>query len=908
MNRLLASLFGLRREERDLALLMAAYHFLLLVTLYLLKPVRDSLFLTSRGPAELPFVFILTTAVVVPVAVLHTRAGRRLDLGTLIDGVSLFLVLSLVGLRGLLSIGGEWVAYVLYAWVSTYGLLVTSQFWLMANALFTSSQSKRVFTALSAGAIVGAIVGGEITGVLVEEVGMSSENLLWVAGGVLFASTVLERRIRSGSSQKLGAGPAEERDTESEEPEGLFATLHQSQHLRLIVGIIALVVIVTTFVDFQFKTVAARAFPVEEDLTAFMGQFYGRVSVVALLVQFVLAPWLMRVVGIGGALSVLPGALALGSLGMLLMPGLVAGIALRGAGQSLKHSVDRTGRELLYVPVSLEKKRRVKVFVDLFIDQGAEGLGGILLLILVVGFGVGVQLLSVFTLALIAVWGMLAYRARESYIDQFRLQLRQRETESAEGQEEPLFETDPDAIVEALCSRAETEVLHALDVLETGTVSIPVDAVLALLDHSSAVVRARAIRILRVREVEGVGKEVAEALRDLDPDVQLEAARYLYSQETEHHTERLQQGLNHKDPQIQAAAVGLIAEEGTPDEYRLVSKSLLRRLISLGGEEGKEARTHVARILGVLDRPYRNRLLRRLLQDDEPEVVRAAIEAASRTSDRAFVYRLVQYLGDEAFQEEARSALVNFGPTLLGTLYDYLVDEQVDLEVRRQIPSIFVAEPCQLAVDLLVRSLQKASIPVRHAVVRALSRLHQAGDFKRAPKLLDEAIEREIEHYAALGQILHLYRKSTGGETVPASPELLRSYHEEALERIFRLLGLRYNQRDIYDAYLGITSGNQSLRDSAVEFVDNLIDYGTRRYLLPLLDDPKGERAVSAGARFFNRRIRGWEMAREYLESVHDPRLSALAGSSEPGELPSPDLPHRDGPSDPVSPSRTTAE
>ena len=196
MGRLVASIFGLRRKEQTLALLMALYHVLLLVSLYLLKPVRDSLFLSSRGPAELPFVFLLTTAVVVPVAYFHTRAGRRMNVGPLIDGVSIVLVLSLVGLRGLLSVGGEWVTYLLYAWVSIYGLVVTSQFWLMANALFTASQSKRVFTLLSAGAIVGAIAGGEITGLLVDVLGVTSENLLWGAGGVLLASTALGRGIR----------------------------------------------------------------------------------------------------------------------------------------------------------------------------------------------------------------------------------------------------------------------------------------------------------------------------------------------------------------------------------------------------------------------------------------------------------------------------------------------------------------------------------------------------------------------------------------------------------------------------------------------------------------------------------------------------------------------------------------
>ena len=882
MGRLLGSLFGLRRGERTLALLMASYHVLLLVSLYLLKPVRDSLFLSNRGPAELPFVFILTTAVVVPVALLHTRAGDRFNFGALIDGGSLLLVLSLIGLRGLLSVTGAWSSYVLYAWVSIYGLLVTSQFWLMANALFTSSQSKRVFTVLSAGAIFGAIVGGEITSVLVETVGMESQNLLWIASGVLLVATVLARWIRQRHGRQGEPPQVAEDETEAASDETALSIIGGSRHIQLIVGIITLMVVVTTLVDFQFKTVAARAYPTEAGLTSFMGQFYGGVSVVALLVQFVLAPRLMRVVGIGGALSVLPGALALGSTAMFVVPGLIAGIFLRGAGQSLKHSLDKTGRELLFVPVPLPKKKRVKVFIDVFVDQGAQGLGGVLLLLLVTSLGLSVQMLSLVTLALIAGWAVLAYRARRSYVDQFRTQLRKQETtyESAEENGEP--EVDTEELLDSLCSHAEAKALQALEKIEDGSGPVPVDALKCLLDHPAAAVREHAIRVLRVRKVEGVGEAVAEMLRDSDPDVQVEAARYLYCQNTEHRTERLQQGLTHDDPQIQAAMVGLIATEGDPEEYQLVSEALLRRLVELDGEQASQTRTQVARLLGVLDRPYRKDLLHRLLRDESPQVTRAAITAAGMTNDRSFVSPLVERLHEDAYESTVHQALASFNPPVLGTLYDYLVDSQIDLRTRRRIPPIFVDKPGPFALSALVRGLRKVPVPVRHAITRALSKLHQTVNASSDADLLDEEIEREARHYAALGQSLQLFQQAESADRDSIDPAPLRALRQESLERLFRLLGLRYDQRDIYDAYLGITSPDPTLRDSAIEFVDNLVDYDTRRYLLPLLDDPTAEHAAEVGRTYFGLEIRDVEDARRYLRTADDPRLLTLL--EEPSE------------------------
>ena len=887
MGRLLGSLFNLRRGERTIALLMALYHILLLVSLYLLKPVRDSLFLTSRGPDELPFVFVLTAIVVIPVALFHTWAGKQVRVGPLIDGASLLLAVSLVGFRGLLGVEGEWVAYLFYAWVSIYGLVITSQFWLLANALFTSSQSKRVFSVLSAGAILGAILGGELTGVLVDFLGVASENLLLGAAGVLLAATGLGWGLRR-QYQTQEASPAADDDSTPDTAAGALSIIGESRHIQLIVGVLSMMVIVTTLVDYQFKTVAAQAYPSEEGLTAFLGQFYGRVSIVALLVQFVLAPRLMRMVGIGGALSVLPGALALGSVGMLVMPGLVAGVCLRGSGQSLKHSIDKTGRELLFVPVSLAKKKRVKVFIDLFVDQGAEGVGGLLLVGLAYGAGLSVQMLSLITLGLIAVWGGLVYSVRRTYVDRFRKNIQRRTAASGEQEMEDSEDrqVDLDDLLDSLCGLVEADVLQALDELEERTGPVPVDMLLCLLDHPTAAVRVRAIEVFRLREVEDVGESVAEALHDPDPDVQVAAARYLYCQLTDNHLERIRDGLHHDDPKIQAATVGLIAEEGQEAEHRLLSESILRKLVAMDGERGRESRLQVARVLGGLDQPYRHELLRKLLEDEAPPVVRAALRSAGRSGDRSFVPSLLEALADDVYEAAAREGLKAFGDAIYGTLYDYLMDVRQPLSLRRRLPELFANRATPLAIALLERALRTGSIPIRHAVVKALNRMDEETRGAVDPEILDEVLEQDIEHYAALGQIERLRRSENGTAVISLSISDIQSLREEALERIFRLLGVRYDNDDLYDAYLGVTSGDPSLRDDAIELVDNLVDYRTRRQLLPLLENPDAERIVEISRQFFDRALTSAAAARQYLDTLDDPRLASLREEEAPERTP----------------------
>lgn len=928
MARLLASLLGLQKGERELALLMAGYHFLLLIILYLLKPVRDSLFLADRGPEELPYVFILTTVMVVPVVILHTRVGQSMRVGRLVDGVTLFLAANLIGLYWLLVVAPAWSPYVLYAWVSIFSLLVTSQFWLLANAIFGASQAKRVFTVLSAGAILGAVAGGELTGLLVKNVGIESRALLFVAAVLLTASVGINRWIRhrhkerGGSidhaqtatpwaeSEDAGESPGETLSSDgdqqvateeatdvAEEHEAsaqmarrsssgweAWSIIRDSRHLQLIVGVIALMVITSTFVDFQFKTVAAQAFAPEDELTSFMGRFYGRVSLVALFVQFLIAPRLIRVLGIGGALSALPLALAGGAVAMIFVPGLLAGIALRGADQTLKHSIDKTGRELLFVPVSLQKKKQVKVFVDLFVDQGAQGFAGALLLLFTAWLGFSVAHLSGVVLVLIAAWGTVAYLARRSYVNEFRKRLRKQEELVAESEEEPNVSETLDELLQSLCSRSERETLAALRQLAEGDQPVPVDALLCLFDHHSATVRARAIEVLRIRTVEGVGSEVVEALTDPDPDVQLEAARYLYCQSGQR-IERLNQALAHEDVRIRAAAVGLIAEEGGPETFRLVTESTLRDLMDVPGAAGEDARTHVARILGVLERPYRVELLQSLLHDPSDQVVEAAIGAAGRSGERAFIYPLLVRLHDDTFKDKAQAALAEFGQRVLGTLYDVMVDAQAPLSIRTKIPGILTSQQHDLVATVLVSALGDVPIPVRHEVVRSLSRLHASGYGSLSSDNVAGQLRWEVEHYAALGQIVHLMTR-TGRETIgETGKQAVVEARGRSLERVFRLLGLQYDQRDVYDAYLGLTSDDDTLRSSAVEFVDNLVDYSISRYLLPLLDDPDGRNALETGAKHFDLEIRRPSEVRKYLERLSDPDLHPGGDHREEAEL-----------------------
>jgi len=181
-----------------------------------------------------------------------------------------------------------------------------------------------------------------------------------------------------------------------------------------------------------------------------------------------------------------------------------------------------------------------------------------------------------------------------------------------------------------------------------------------------------------------------------------------------------------------------------------------------------------------------------------------------------------------------------------------------------------------LAVTILTAALGDAPIPVRHQIVRALSKLQAANTGSFDIDAISAAIRDEIRHYAALGQIVHLLPEGHRQPLGTVDPVAIRAARSESLERIFRLLGCKYDQRDVYDAYLGLTSDDPALRSSAVEFVDNLVDYSTSRILLPLLEDDDGSKASEYGPRHFDLHIDSVHDAWDYLVELDDPSLQPL--------------------------------
>jgi len=852
MNWLKGPFVDVRSGEWRLTILMASYYFSLLLFYYLLKPARDSLFLINIDPSHLPFVYILTALVAAPVTAAYARAGLKYRLDRLTLVTTAILLVHLVLMWWLLSIRQDWVFYVFYAWVGVAAGLTTSQFWLVANTVFDAVEAKRIFPILGLGGIAGAFFGGELTSFLVDTLQLGTRDLLLVGLVFLFLAGMISRTVWREKVTSLNRITDDEAYVGSNEKSWtVLPQVLRSRHLMLTVGIISLTVITGSFIDFQFKTLSWAAFSDSGDLTSFLGRFYGRMSLLSFVVQGLLATRLIRWLGAGSVLFVLPMVLALGAGMMFVIPGLMAAMVMRGGEISLKYSLDKTSRELLFLPVPFALKKRTKVFLDMLVDRWARGIAGVMLLLCTAGLGFDQQSLAMVTAILLIIWLVLAFFMRREYVNSFRKALTRGEIDVRQMRVRIDDSASLGILLGALKSNQQRELNYALDMLKGVKSSRLAEGVRPLLENKSAEIRRKVLDLLKINgSVEDLDA-VEKFLQDDDLGVRLSTLGVLDELGSIKGRPGEFLGEMISGPSLcRNAAMAFIAA----NPQRLELRPLVNRLVvdqvladvSVWGVEGR-------RVLGGL--PWlpagcTPRLWDKLLEEQEMSVVEATVLGMGHRHDLDRVDWLLTNLDHPHLRICARLALVSLvqaQENLIDRLEEFFLSSENSLRARTEIPRVLSRISSKVAVNVLLRRLATHEPELRYIVLKALGRQHSLyPDLKFDSKIVSEEITVEASRFLQLARLANFL--TDGGAPVRLIRHAIDETQQLRLESVFRLLGLLYPARDVHNAYNGIMSGRRVANANAREFLANFLARPHNELVQMLIDDREvGDVWSSAG-------------------------------------------------------------
>lgn len=864
-------LFDVRKDEYSRTLFMSLYLLCVMVAYYILKPVSAAMFLNRFNIDQLPYLYILIAVGGGVLAYLYTRLALRSSLTVAVSSTMLIAVVCLVALWWLMGLNLPWMLYVFNVWVSLFSIVLVSQGWLVAANVFDSREAKRLYGLLGLGAVVGAGIGSAVTTFTVKIVG-TRNLILACAVMVVLAFAAFLGGTRQRRATLAGARGAET-ERASFSARDILAAVRRYRHLQVIIAIILLTFIVDELVDFQFQAVAKHTYR-GDHLTAFFGGFYMYLNLVSLVLQLFFTAWVVRHVGVGGTLQIMPASISIASLVAALIPGLISVVILRFSEAVNRYTFNRTGMELLYLPLPADLKNRTKAFVDIFVDRLGRGVAGILLAVMLWAGLRDMRMIALLTLVFTAGWLLLARLAQREYIGTVRSRIERRRFDLEDAR---VTVGDPATVrllEQTLESPNARQVCYALSILAEAP-AYDLSQVLRRLSRSSLPeVRARVYEVAGARGSSNILDAALAEISSLDAAASgalKNAVAYILATSPES-DRRAAEFLRHANLEVVESAIEALHANPQLARYVLMPEWIR----TAAADPNPEFRRLAASAIAVRGEESGSELTH-LLDDRDPRVVAAACQAAGKLGNRALLDTMIRKLASPSVRGTVIESLAAFGPRIIGGLGDSLADESLPLGIRRQIPRVLKRIPDQRSVDVLLQFLNRPELSIRAAALRALNHLREA-----APRLnygetvVTNQILGEARHYFELYSALEPFRDHKSTKT--ATGLLERSLEErlqQTIERVFRLLGLRYSLEDMRAVYLAVRRHRGEQYLAALDFLDTVLDGPLKRVLLPLLDSSEG--VAQRGRDLFGLETRDAESAIRDLIHSPDPWLAACA-------------------------------
>lgn len=436
-----------RPGEGTTALLMFANVFLILLAYYCIKPLREGWIAVSdiQGLSKMEVKAYSSFAQSILLLFLvgwYAKLAANMDRVTLITRATLFCISNML-LFWFLQVNQEYFIAILpmsglvyYLWVGMFGVFVVAQFWTFCADIYSNERGKRMLPMIAVGATSGAAFGSWLVHQLVGSQIIATANLLLLAILPLLVSIgltrMVERRTQEARLAEQRAAALEsspdpamaKEDSVSEKPVSLI----DGARLVLMSKFLLFAVLVTLLTNWVNtngenllfrviqETLSAQAMEqgitdeagilafTRDGTTAFYGNFYFWVNIVALILQAFVASRLLKYGGFGAILLILP-VIALASYTvMALLPVLYIVKMMKIAENATDYSLNNTSRHVLWLPVSSSLKFRAKPAIDTIYQRVGDALAAITVLLGVHVFMLSTSGFFAFNVFLVLLW------------------------------------------------------------------------------------------------------------------------------------------------------------------------------------------------------------------------------------------------------------------------------------------------------------------------------------------------------------------------------------------------------------------------------------------------------------------------------------------------------------------------
>jgi len=810
---LIFRLVDIKQDEETIAVLLFTFFFLITAPHTIIKALRYTDLLDKVGSQGLPLAYLLAAVVTGFVVIIYSKIQFKISNQISIIFSLIFFIITGLLFIAFLKTGGIVLTYLYWVWANVLTVVLMTHFGLTVTEVFNPRQARRLIGFCGSGGILGGVLGGFVASFLTRA--NLGQLLLPLACGLLFVCIfVINSIFKFRKKRQLSTSNAR---IITQEPQKVgfmdsFNMVRKNHYLVLIAAIVIVTGIIATFIDFQFSSKVEDHFRRAEDMQAFFGLFFGGLATFAFFLQLLLTSNFLKNFGLRLTLLIAPVVLLLGSFGIvafgLTLP-LV--ILIKGSDESLAFSLNQSVREILYIPVALDRRYKVRPFIDMFINRFAKVLAATLLFIAGILLAVKevpyistikdpklAEYLTWGVIAFIFLWIILSRKLSKEYVSVVKqnIPLKRRRAEKAVAEKLDIDYTK--MVFDTLDSRNRSSILYAMHLFD-------------LLEHDKLTPEVKKMISQKVNEVKVsslsdlFNAEGATWFPDIDDDIG------------------------------QDDLITNIREIMSLDAYQKLMKIYAEKVM----EESKKSeidKMEVAKAIGMMDPNIALvEKLEALIYDDSPEVSRYAIESAAKLRKEDHIPAIIHKLSNSLTREDAISALKKYGQAALNTLEEYLKDSSKDLDLRIAVVAVLARMGTHLAADILVGELKRNSGELDTVIIDALDRIRaEKPNIYISAKVTKRKTFEVIKQYYQTS--IDLQELKPGKKNVEERKKLQKNLDNHFMN-IFKLLGLYYPHEDIIRAYQNLITGTKDSVAFAIELLDNTLKKDVRHFVLPLVED-----------------------------------------------------------------------
>jgi HEAT repeat protein len=832
------SLFNVYEDEINLLIWTTLLLFLVRSSGIILNNFAETAFLKRYGVEYLPIVNMINSIATFVITGFLAAAMGKVAGGRLLSYVFIFCGITVVIIRLIIPMGFDIVYPVLFMLKSQFELLQALLFWNLANDLFNTRQSKRLFSLLTAGGVIGLILGSFGTPYFARLFAL--DNLLYLYMGTTFLGAILvELMARSYPTLVFSKETnAQKRNKKSivEEFKTIIPLIKKSTLLKIVLVLTFMPNVIVPIMNYQFNFAINDQFASEAGMIEFFGYFRGGLNIVSLFILLfvgkIYGKW-----GLPVALMFHPFNYIIALFAFLFRFDIFSAMYAKMSINIIRTTINVPTKGVLMGLFPASYRSMVRSFLKGTVVRAALFLGSGLILVSENYFHP--RYLTIVALPFLIAWMaapvILKYKyavilkdlVANNLLDLKRLepeelvQVFKEEKALEELKKSYLSAKGDDAvwyakllknfsrknfnsiILENIDDQDEKTKIALIKMLTSQAFQTSTGKIIHLLDPDKAKLT---IAILKL----GV-KYGFEDIKDVD----------LTAYE------------NNENPVVRGFAIGCMYLNN-PVEYKkiidkeLLSKDLERRktgIISAGLTGQKE---------------YINDLEKILSEEKKESVIPDVIIALSRLKAQDLNDKLIPFLfsGSEKIRHAAADAIEINDETVLSKTVLLLGDSSKTI---RELVKDKIKESKYENNKLLVKSLALPSTRIRKELFELLETLDikEIDVFLFAKEQLDNCY-----NYLSMSQNLENRPESKLRNLVM---EHLIEKKELGLENIIRVLSINDQTGRMKTAWLGIFSLDTRQRANSIELLSDILDKKLFNAMLPLLESPSLSVALAAG-------------------------------------------------------------